>query len=303
MILGLALVAVAVGCGRPTEEPGAETPVAVGQAETATAAVTAVPTPTGEVTEAPTQEDGVSTAIPTASPTATEVASTTEPTASPTRRPIPLTTQTPEVRRTPTLEPEPVVYDPNQNMFAIYSGFGHSRELTLRSMERARREGDKSQVNVILEAILFLGRDAALDAIDVVKELTGQNFGLDLRGWREWLGPRLDEYAPPSDYPRWKAQVLSLIDPPMGALIEQAVEGGSRANLTEIVWGGVRLDGIPPLEFPTHVTPEEAEYLEGDDRVFGVSINGEHRAYPLRVMNAHELANDELGGEPISLVY
>ncbi len=216
---------------------------------------------------------------------------------------MPRPTPTVEVRRTPTLEPETVEYDPNELMFLIYSGFGHSRELTLRSMERARREGDKSQVNVILEAILFLGRDAALDAIDVVQELTGENFGLDMRGWREWLGPRLEEYAPPSDYPRWKAQVLGLIDPPMGALLDEAVEGGSRVNLTEVVWGGVRLDGIPPLEFAPYVTPEEADYLLPSDRVFGVSINGEHRAYPLRVMNAHELANDELGGEPISLVY
>ena len=149
----------------------------------------------------------------------------------------------------------------------------------------------------------FFARGLAVSGIDAVADLTGEDFGFNMRGWREWLGPRLDEYAPPSDYPKWKAQLLNLIDPEMGDLIEQAIDGGSRANLTEIVWGGVRVDGIPPLEYPPHVKPEEALYMEADDRVFGVSINGEHRAYPLRVMNAHELANDELGGEPISLVY
>ena len=43
--------------------------------------------------------------------------------------------------------------------------------------------------------------------------------------------------------------------------------------------------------------------MRPDDRVFGVSINGEHRAYPLRIVNAHEMANDWLGGEPIALAY
>ena len=185
----------------------------------------------------------------------------------------------------------------------MVSSFAHPPEQSLKALERARAEGDKSQVHVILAAVIFFNRDLAVSSIEVVADLTGQDFGFDLRSWGEWLGPRLDEYAPPSDYPRWKASIFSLIDPEMGALIEKAVEGGSRANLTEVVWGGVRTDGIPPLEYPPHVRPEEALYMEPDDRVFGVSINGENRAYPLRVMNAHELANDELGGEPISLVY
>ena len=74
-------------------------------------------------------------------------------------------------------------------------------------------------------------------------------------------------------------------------------------RLEEVVWGGVRRDGIPDLQFPPHVTPEEATYLETDDRVFGVSINGEHRAYPLRVLNPHEMANDTVGGVQFALAY
>ena len=188
-------------------------------------------------------------------------------------------------------------------MFLLISSFTHSPQDTLEALERAKEQRDKSQVHVMLESVIFFNRGLALSVVEAVAELTGQDFGLDLRAWREWLGPRYEEYAPPSDYPRWKALVMDIVDPAIGDLLEQAIDGGSRANLTEVVWGGVRLDGIPPLEQPPHVRPEEALYMEPDDRVFGVSINGEHRAYPLRVMNAHELANDELGGEPISLVY
>ena len=62
-------------------------------------------------------------------------------------------------------------------------------------------------------------------------------------------------------------------------------------------------DGIPDLQNPSTLAPHEADYLSLDDRVFGVSINGEHRAYPLRIINAHEMANDIVGGEPIALAY
>ncbi|HIC76097.1 MAG TPA: DUF3179 domain-containing protein, partial [Candidatus Poseidoniales archaeon] len=30
--------------------------------------------------------------------------------------------------------------------------------------------------------------------------------------------------------------------------------------------------------------------------VFGVTIEGESRAYPLRIVNAHEMVNDVVGG-------
>ena len=39
------------------------------------------------------------------------------------------------------------------------------------------------------------------------------------------------------------------------------------------------------------------------DRVIGVTINGEHRAYPLFIMNAHEVVLDEVGGVPIVVTY
>lgn len=39
------------------------------------------------------------------------------------------------------------------------------------------------------------------------------------------------------------------------------------------------------------------------DRVLGVVINGEARAYPIPVLDWHEIVNDEVGGTPISVTY
>ena len=203
----------------------------------------------------------------------------------------------------PVAEPTAVTYDSNRTMFSIWHGLDHPSEATLGALADTQEYGDKSQVLVILEALKFFrNRDTLGQAIDTLTALTGQDFDFDRRLWREWVGPRMDEYAPPSEYPRWKVDSLALIDPAIGAILEPGITR-SRVDLTEVVWGGVRLDGIPPLEQPPHILPEQATWLWPGDRVFGVSINGEHRAYPLRIMNAHELANDTLGGEPISLVY
>ncbi|MCC7479724.1 DUF3179 domain-containing protein [bacterium] len=48
---------------------------------------------------------------------------------------------------------------------------------------------------------------------------------------------------------------------------------------------------------------EHGKTLVGSDRVIGVEINGEARAYPLRFLNWHEVCNDSLGGEQIAVTY
>ena len=72
----------------------------------------------------------------------------------------------------------------------------------------------------------------------------------------------------------------------------------------EIQWGGVRVDGIPPLEFPTQVLPNEAaDWINDTDVVVGVEIDGDARAYPIRIIAWHEMVNDTVGGVPVSLAY
>ena len=92
-----------------------------------------------------------------------------------------------------------------------------------------------------------------------------------------------------------------MVDPEQSDFIHSGVD--TRLRVEEIVWGGVARDGIPDLTNPRVITPREADYLFDDDRVFGVSFNGEHRAYPLRILNAHEMANDVVGGVPFALAY
>ncbi len=76
-----------------------------------------------------------------------------------------------------------------------------------------------------------------------------------------------------------------------------------RIRLGEIAWGGVRKDGIPALTNPKLIPANEAKYITDKELVFGISINGDTRAYPYRFMDWHEMLNDNIGGVAVSLTY
>jgi hypothetical protein len=58
-----------------------------------------------------------------------------------------------------------------------------------------------------------------------------------------------------------------------------------------------------PLESPTFVTPGQATYLSSGELVLGLSVAGEHRAYPLRLMMWHHIANDSVAGTPLTVAF
>lgn len=76
-----------------------------------------------------------------------------------------------------------------------------------------------------------------------------------------------------------------------------------KVRFEEITWGGVLVDGITSLDNPKMIAAKDAEYLLDDDLVFGVEINGDVRAYPLRIMGWHEMFNDTIGDVPVALAY
>lgn len=67
--------------------------------------------------------------------------------------------------------------------------------------------------------------------------------------------------------------------------------------------GGPSKDGIPALVDPRVVKAADADSLRPDDRVVGVVIDDQARAYPLNVLNWHEAINDSLGRVPIAVIY
>ena len=190
-------------------------------------------------------------------------------------------------------------------MNQLFSGIEHDPDSMLDALILTSKHNDISQVPVIIQLMRFgLFDDFPNKAGDVLEQLTGQSYGGSSSSWDQWMlwfGEHVDEFPPPSGYPQWKVDLLSIIHPRFEDLMAMATT--SRISLVEVVWGGVSPDGIRDLRFSPVVSIAEEDYLEERDRVFGVSINGEHRAYPVRILNVHEMANDIVGGEPIALTY
>jgi hypothetical protein len=173
-----------------------------------------------------------------------------------------------------------------------------------RAIARIEAAQDRRFVPVLLELVRagqlgIAGRSGYNQRLIALERLTGQSLGGDWFAWAEWYEG--SDLVPPHGFASWKGRLWTRIDPGFGALIRD--EHPARIRVEEIDWGGVRMEGIPTLDDPPHTPPDAASWLGEDEPVVGVAVGGEARAYPLRIIDWHELVNDRLGGVPFSLVY
>jgi len=72
---------------------------------------------------------------------------------------------------------------------------------------------------------------------------------------------------------------------------------------TQIFRGGPEKGGIPAIDKPRFVSVRKARHMKNDDRVLGIEIAGIARAYPIKILNWHEIVNDHIGREQFSITY
>ena len=110
------------------------------------------------------------------------------------------------------------------------------------------------------------------------------------------------DIKPTDDYGNFKAGFYRYIDPAFETYFLDR-QPTALIRLDEVRWGGVAQDGIPPLRNPEMVSAAKADYLDDEHIVFGITINGDARAYPKRILAWHEMFTDTIGGVPIAGVY
>lgn len=152
----------------------------------------------------------------------------------------------------------------------------------------------------LVDAYFFTQGEARTDARQLLESLSGKQLGSRYRDWFTHVGSLTDLEAPPG-YVAWKGELFSRIDPIYRRILSPGV--AVRLRLREVQWGGVPLDGIPAIDDPQAVPADTAPFMRDTDTVFGVRIGGEHRAYPVKVLSWHELLNDTVGGQPITLSF
>ena len=265
--------------------------VACGDERDDTAPATAIAAP-----DTPTATPAAGPSVATATPTA-EVAT-------PTRTPRPTPTPRPALEVPSGVDSGPISDSEAANLM---NAFIHSPVdgPAQEALWRILAAEDQRFVAVLIDMmfarlarLITVGPDR-FDYGDALEQLTGETIGYDYFSWLRWYGAT--ELEPPPGYLGWKGRLYANIDERFRDFLDD--QHASAIRVEEIVWGGVRVDGIPPLDLPRAIAPAEADWLGAREPVFGIFINGEARAYPLRIMDWHEMTNDIVGGVPFSLAY
>lgn len=176
----------------------------------------------------------------------------------------------------------------------------HPPEAFLRALAAVEKTGDRAAIPALIELLRFELPVPGQLVVGVLERLAGETLGPRWPRWVEWL-QKHPEITPHPEFVGWKGRLYALIDPEFADWFRPGIP--HRIRMEEVVWGGVAKDGIPALMHPAHIKAGQAAYLTDDELVFGVTLNGESRAYPHRIMDWHEMANDVVGGVPVALAY
>ena len=156
-------------------------------------------------------------------------------------------------------------------------------------------------IPMLLE-VIYLSRDQDfnLHVIQVLLDKTDfKRNPYEFKLWHQWVWDRQLEL--PHYYADFKAELYGLIDPKFRNYFSS--ERTTKIRLDEVLWGGVRQDQIPPLRNPKMIMAAAADYLNENDVVFGIEIDGQASAYPKRILAWHEMFVDTINGISVCGVY
>ena len=71
----------------------------------------------------------------------------------------------------------------------------------------------------------------------------------------------------------------------------------------DVLSGGPPPDGIPSIDAPEFERAADVGFLQPQEAVVTLTLNGDARAYPVQVLLWHEIVNDTVGGEPVTITY
>ena len=155
--------------------------------------------------------------------------------------------------------------------------------------------------------------DAATEAFT---ELTGVEIqgGSLVSEWRAVTDLLIAwDIAAPPGYVDYKERLFTLVEPGWQPFFDDAA---ADVDWRWVSWGGVLIDDrplgdldpcargcIPALDDPPVTAAAAGSWYPDEALVFGVTVNGESRAYPKNIMEVHEMVNDTLGERRIGMPY
>ncbi len=174
------------------------------------------------------------------------------------------------------------------------------------------KSGDPRLAWIIADMMRFVAtKEARTTLVQTASALLEKEFDSFL-AWHNITNHLIawDIPAPP-EYLNYKAVIFTSNVPGWEDLF---VEGD--IDWRFVSWGGVPIDNrpfnqydprcsgcIPAIDNPEVSNAEDAAWLQDDDIIFGITVNGESRAYPRQIMEVREMVNDTLGGRHLGIPY
>ena len=171
--------------------------------------------------------------------------------------------------------PEGVTDSPLLNSRFVLFG---SRALREKTLKWATKRNNTDMVAPLIYTLRYLEGRQRPAVVKTLRKLTGQRLGDHWFKWVAWQQQQ-EDLEPFEGFDVFLAALFASIDQGFSDYIYPGVD--HRIRLEEIVWGGARAGtGIPALTNPKLLSAEQASYLSDNEKVFGVVINGDVRAYP-----------------------
>lgn len=78
---------------------------------------------------------------------------------------------------------------------------------------------------------------------------------------------------------------------------------GSLVPADQIFRGGPGKDGIPAIDTPEFVAADKSDFIDDKSVILGIHYKGVTKAYPINILNWHEIVNDQFNGEPVVITF
>ncbi len=134
----------------------------------------------------------------------------------------------------------------------------------------------------------------------------------------DFLGVERDVAAPePLEFVSEQYENIDYDADPIGFALDELIDGGISSDFPEPVvevsdiragfgrfFDGMQDGGIAPIDEPQFTSIEGATYLAGDEEpVVLAFVNGDARAFPLKVLISHEIVNTTVGDVPVAVTF
>jgi hypothetical protein len=202
---------------------------------------------------------------------------------------------------------------------AIFGSFVAGIEPPREPFETVMESGDLRAAWLMSDLLRFIGssraRNSAIETFDTLSQVNLYDDPVTDRSlWRSltdhliaWDVPALPGYVD------WKAQIFLLVEPRWEPFFTDL---DAEIDWRHLSWGGVLIDDrplgstercvggcIPALDDPGVTDAAGGDWYPDSALVFGVTVNGESRAYPKNMMEVHEMVNDTIGGRRVAIPY